>query len=552
MQRGNEPEKVWRVWTPFFLSLAVVIGMLAGFRLQDTEPAMLIKRDNVIERPSFSTPYDVLEELVRYAEVKYVDAINRDELIETAVNNFLKELDPHSIYISEKDLKQVNEELDGSFEGIGIEFVMIDDTIVVVTPIEGGPSEAVGILPGDRLVEIEDTLLFGEASRVRDIVSRLKGKKGTAVEIGVLRGREKVVRHYDIVREEIPLNSIDAAYMLNEDVAYIKMNRFSATTYKEFIEAADTLTKKHGMKHLVLDLRQNPGGYLQEATKLLNQFFKQRDRLLVYTEGHHVRRNDYHTTGKNFFDIDQVAVLIDEGSASASEIVAGALQDWDRGVIIGRRSFGKGLVQEQYPLKNGGALRLTVARYYTPTGRSIQKPYKGLGSDYDHDLVDRMKNGEFSYVDSIHLNDTTQFFTSGGRVVYGGGGITPDIFIPIDTALSSEYYRSAQNFITEFIYKNKLYIDSIVPANPKEFLDDFEVGEDLMARLIDYLKLKEAKMLPPKPSMIDERNMAHLLKANIAKRFYSKKAFYQNWNTDDVMVGKAVKAIKSGSPLTFK
>jgi carboxyl-terminal processing protease len=549
----NHPQKNWNIWQPFLLSSAVVVGMLIGFRLQDIQPTLNIHSRDIISVGPAVGEFGQIEELIRYIEAKYVDEVDREELVEEAINNLLAELDPHSSYISRERLQEVNEQLDGSFDGIGIEFMVIEDTIVVITPVAGGPSDMAGILPGDRIVSINDTILRKEDFSSKEVVKRLKGEKGSEVKVGVLRGEDDQLRHFSIVRDQIPLNSLEAAYMLGPETGYIRLNRFSSTTYAETMEALERLIEKEGMKHLILDLRQNPGGYLQEATKLLSQLFKERNRLLVYTEGDNVRRNDYETTGQNFFAIGKIAVLIDEGSASASEIVAGAIQDWDRGVIVGRRSFGKGLVQEQYNLRDGSALRLTVARYYTPSGRSIQVPYEDL-DDYQEVQSHRMDRGELINGDTFSSGDTTRYYTAGGRVVYGGGGIMPDVFVPADTMILNARLQKIQQYIPEYILRHLPDLEEYAGDDLEQFAANFRTGDELFG---DYLSFVEQKVTDDAPLDLNlngqqVRYLKNQLKARIGRQFFNNQGYYLIRNTEDPAVQTAVKALYSSNPLTYE
>ncbi len=542
----HNPKRI-NIFLPLLLALFLVGGMLIGFKLNNNKIAASGESISII---SSSEP-GRLEELIRYIEARYVDDVNRNEMTESAINALLKQLDPHSTYISSKDLQEVNEQLDGNFEGIGIEFMLLEDTILVVSPIVGGPSEKVGVLAGDRIVQIEDSLIAGKNMSTRDVINMLKGERGTEVEIGVLRGKDPDLKHFKIKRDKIPLHSVEVGYMLDEKTGYIKVNRFSATTYKEFMEKLEKMVEEEGMEDLVIDLRQNPGGYLNEATNILSQLFKEKDRLLVYTEGRTVKRNDYETTGKPFFDVDGIAVLIDEGSASASEIVAGAVQDWDRGVVIGRRSFGKGLVQEQYGLKDGSALRLTVARYYTPTGRSIQKNYDDLDA-YDQDVYDRYDSGELYNKDSIDVADSTRFFTKiEKRPVFGGGGITPDIFIPIDTVGVSDYYVAVRNFVPQFAHRfvesNKNDFDYSI----KEFAALYDVPQSTIDEFIAYAD-EQGVAFDKKGFEKSKSDLKLAIKARLARKLFGDKGFFSVWNQQDELVLKALEALAQPNPLTYK
>ncbi|NRA49611.1 MAG: S41 family peptidase, partial [Phaeodactylibacter sp.] len=404
--RPSAPNK-FSIWLPLLFAIVLVTGMLLGMRMQSTMPKMVVEQE---ETGVEGIGQGKIEEILRYVEAKYVDDVDKEALTEEVIDDLLSKLDPHSNYISAEELMAVNEQLKGNFDGIGVEFMLLEDTIVVVTPLVGGPSESAGILSGDRIVQIADSTIAGVGMNSDDIIRMLRGEKGTDVEIGILRGNETELRRFTVTRDEIPMNSVDVAYMLDETTGYIKVNRFSATTYEEFMKALEGLVENQDMEDLVLDLRHNPGGYLQQATNMLSQLFRDKDKLLVYTEGDAVSRSEYSSTGRNFFDVEDVVVLIDEGSASASEIVAGAIQDHDRGVIVGRRSFGKGLVQEQYKLRDGAALRLTVARYYTPSGRSIQKPYDDPEA-YDLEMYDRYETGELEAAKNMVVEDSTEYYT---------------------------------------------------------------------------------------------------------------------------------------------
>ncbi len=539
-----------RIWLPLLLSIALVVGMFIGLSMQKTPH--IVKVDDKLDAP-ITTRIETgrVEELIRYIEAKYVDDVDREKLVEKAINNILKELDPHSNYITSKQLKEVNEQLDGNFEGVGIEFMMLEDTVLVVSPISGGPSEQAGIMAGDRIVEIEDTVVAGVELEVKDIVSKLRGVKGSEVRVGCLRNQENKLRKFTIVRDEIPLISVDVGHMLNDDTGYIKISRFSATTYQEFMKKLEYLVEKKNMKHLVIDVRQNPGGYLQEATKLLSQLFQERDRLLVYTEGRTVHRNDYESTGKSFFELGNIAVLIDEGSASASEILAGAVQDWDRGILIGRRSFGKGLVQEQYELSDGSALRLTVARYFTPSGRSIQKSYNDL-EKYNSDVYERYQSGELVSADSIHIADTTKFYTAQNRIVYGGGGITPDVFVPMDTVTINDYYLSIRQHVPQFIYR---YVDQHRQELEYTNIDDFKAGysvsDEALEELLQYAATKDVER-DEEALMKSKDGLKLLFKARVARSLFNDEGYFSVLNDEDPIVKTALKQLKKTSPLTIR
>ncbi len=543
-QNDVQPKKI-NIWLPLLLSVMMVGGMFIGNKMQKA-PIINITSNDRLDNHS---PNGRVEELIRYIDSRYVDEVDRDELIEKAITNVLGDLDPHSNYISAKELKEVNEQLDGNFEGVGIEFLIVEDTIVVVAPIVGGPSEAVGILAGDKIVEIGDSTVAGNDIDVADVVKQLKGEKGTEVKVGILRGKNKDLLSFNITRDKIPLHSMEVAYMVDHKTGYVKLNRFSATTYKEFMSAVEEMVDNEGMKDLVIDLRQNPGGYLEQATNILSQLVEEKDKLMVYTKGRTVDRNDYKTTGKTFYKIHNVAVLIDEGSASASEIVAGAIQDWDRGVIVGRRSFGKGLVQEQYDLKDGSALRLTVARYYTPSGRCIQKSYEDLIA-YDNDVVNRFNDGELLNQDSIEQSDTTSFYTEDGRVVYGGGGISPDFFVPIDTSTFDDDYIKLRALTPQFAYRYAAdHPDQFNYESLKKFKSSFQVDDQILEALKTYASEKKIKYDPAGFADAKE-GISKILKARFARQLFREEGYYSVMNEDDEVVQKAIKLLKEDNPLS--
>lgn len=529
------PLKRLNVWLPLLLSFILVIGMLLGFKLQG----------NKVERSGLNGKPGSIEELLRLIESKYVDDTNRDELVETAINNILKELDPHSSYIPAARLQSVNEELKGKFEGVGIQFTVLNDTIFVVTPISGGPADQLGVLAGDKIIEIEDSLVAGIGISTDGVIDKLKGKKGSKVKIGIQRGKNRKIISYTITRDVIPLYSVDASYMMNEATGYIKVNRFSGTTHEEFMTALERM-KGEGLENLVIDLRGNPGGYLTAATKMLDQLFEER-KLLVYTEGRTYARNDYKSTGRQLFPLDKIVVLIDEGSASASEILAGAVQDHDRGVIIGRRSFGKGLVQEQYDLSDGSALRLTVARYYTPSGRSIQKSYDDMDA-YGEEAYNRFKNGELISKDSVNVADTTKYYTTvKNRVVFGGGGVMPDVFIPIDTTLfSNDFYATALQYIPRFVYGEyedyKAELKTYKTA--QVFNNQFTITDEMFNKYLDFVKSEEGKTTINAAQLAKcKANLRQRIKAYFARQAFQDTGYFYIMNQDDPMLKAALKSM---------
>lgn len=438
-----------KVWQPLALSMMLAIGMLFGYKMNDRDQGSLIEFVDIANSPA---AVGEIEELIRFIETRYVDSVDRDFLVEKAIKSVLGELDPHSVYISPEQLKSVNEEMEGTFRGIGVEIFYIEDTVNIISTITDGPADRAGIKPFDKLIGINDSIVAGKELKFNDIRKMLRGDIGEELSLKLLN-RDHEEKIADIVINDIPVSSVKGGVMIDDKTGYIKIDRFGAKTYSEFMEYFQTLTEKEGMKNIVIDLRDNPGGYLPQATNILSQLFKEKGNLLVYTKGNNDRKFEYKSTGKTFFPIDKVSILIDENSASGSEILAGAIQDWDRGVIVGRRSFGKGLVQEQYDLSNHGALRLTIARYYTPSGRSIQRTYEDMDSYYT-DYEDRYYSGEFFSKDSIAKGNAKEFKTMQlKRPVYGGGGITPDIFIPIDSVLFDPFYGEIINQIPQYVFK---------------------------------------------------------------------------------------------------
>jgi len=542
----NEPQqRTINIWQPLAFATVLIVGLLFGMRLQQEVPTLITSK--AVSSKNSNT--DKIEEVLRFIEAKYVDEVDQEEILEKVINGIFKELDPHSIYIPADQLQEVNDKLDGNFEGIGIEFLVIEDTITVMTAIKGGPSDKAGIQIGDKIVAIEDSLIVKEKLDEQGVVKILRGKKGSAVKVGVLRTGEKEILHFNVTRDEIPINSVDVSYMLTNNTGYIKVNRFSSTTNTEFLESLERLQEEYQMENLVIDVRDNPGGYLQEATSILNQFFKEKDKLLVYTEGRTVRRSDYETTGRSFFNINNIAVLIDEGSASASEILAGAIQDWDRGVVIGRRSFGKGLVQEQYDMKDGDAIRLTIARYYTPSGRSIQKSYTDKG-EYEQDLANRFESGELYDLSLARLTDTIPYYTNDGRTVYGGGGIVPDIFVPLDSARMSAYFTVVQPHIRSFIFKefqkNKHQFNY---KSIKDFTTNYSISPALFEAFQTYTKGKDATINTKQSEGINQLTKLYL-KARLAKHLYEDEGLYAVLNSEDRVVKKAIQIMDMPNPLS--
>ncbi len=541
-----------KFWLPLAFAFVLILGILLGIKLQKEVPIVPTPEGE----EQVETQPGKLEELLRFIEARYVDKVDRDELIQKAIDNILQELDPHSTYIPSDQLQRINEQLDGNFEGIGIEFLIVSDTIIVIKPTKDGPSDKAGIIAGDKIVSVGDSSIVGQKLNETNIIDSLRGERGTKVKIGIVRENQSAIQYFEVTRDEIPINSVDAAYMLNQNTGYIKLNRFSATTHTEFLRNLERMIDEKGLKNVVIDVRDNPGGYLQEATSILNQFFKDKNKLLVYTEGRNVHRSDYETTGKSFFSIDNIAVLVDEGSASASEILAGAVQDYDRGIIVGRRTFGKGLVQEQYNLSDDSAIRLTVARYYTPSGRSIQKSYDDLVS-YDDDLNTRLESGELYSGKQLTTADTTPYYTQDGRVVYGGGGIIPDVFVPLDSAKTNPYFAHLQPFIRKFVYQfyqtNKPRPDgdnSILSyKGMTDFVDNFEIPDPVLQNF--QASIDDEKLLIEAKNVKDLVPLTKLyLKARLAKHLYDENGLYAVLNAEDDVVKKAIQILEMPNPIT--
>lgn len=524
------------IFYPIALALVLAVGLALGFSLKK-QPG----RTSLTVYPKT----DKLSSVLSYIEDQYVDTVSMDNLVESAIPTLLKNLDPHSVYIPASDLKAVNEPLDGGFDGIGITFNMPNDTIIVITTIQGGPSERMGIMPGDRIVSIDDSLVAGVNIPQDDIVKMLKGPNGTKVKVGIVRADVPEVIHFDLIRDKIPIYSIDISFMVTPDVGFIKISRFARTTYSEFVSAVDKLQEK-GMKKLIIDLRGNNGGYLDAATNIANEFLPE-GKLIVYTQGKARARQNIYSNAKGKCLNTHVAVLIDEFSASASEILAGALQDNDRGTVIGRRSFGKGLVQEQVMFADGSALRLTIARYYTPTGRSIQKPYEPGNEEYYYDISNRYLHGEFQEKDSIKLDDSLQFTTPMGRIVYGGGGIMPDHFIPMDTTGTSPYFNlvARRNLIYRFAFeysdRNRKELSEL--ETPNSFIDYLR-RVNIMDQFVEFANKQGVK--PNKNQInISQKIIETQLMAYIARNIIDDDGFYPIITQIDKTLLRAIEIISN-------
>lgn len=479
----------------------------------------------------------------------YVDSTNEGKLVEDAIVGMLEKLDPHSTYTDPEETKEMTEPLQGNFDGIGIQFNMLTDTLYVIQVIPGGPSEKVGLMAGDRIIMVDDTLISGVNMKNNDVMRRLRGPKNTEVKIKVKRNNVPELIDFTITRGKIPVYSLDAAYMADKTTGYIKLNRFAASSADEFREALSKL-QSQGMKNLILDLQGNGGGYLNVAIDIADEFLG-KDKLIVYTEGDKQPRDEAKSSAKGGFEEGKLIVLVDETSASASEILSGAVQDWDRGVIMGRRTFGKGLVQKPIPMPDGSMIRLTVARYYTPTGRSIQKHYENGDQDaYNHDLIDRYNSGELMSADSIHFPDSMKYTTlNTQRTVYGGGGIMPDVFIPVDTTRYTNYHRNlvasgtVNREAMNYLDKNREMLTSSY-KNFKQFDKEFNVSDEMLQELItlaneNKIEYNEEQFERSKPLIKLQ------IKALLARDLYDMAQYYQIINADNASYQEALKLINN-------
>lgn len=477
----------------------------------------------------------------------YVDNVDEEKIVENAVRGILENLDPHSSYSTKEETTSSQETMQGSFSGIGIQFNMQKDTLYVVQTIAGGPSEKVGILPGDRFIAVDDSIIAGRKLKNTDIMKRLRGPKGTKVNIKVKRGSNAELLEFRITRDDIPLNSIDAVYMADGKTGYIRLSRFAATSYKEFKDAITKL-KKQGMQQLILDLTDNGGGYMQIAAQIANEMLN-RGNLIVYTQGRKSPRQNLNADGSGTFRTQKVVVMINQFSASASEILSGAVQDWDRGVVVGRRSFGKGLVQREFLLPDSSSFRLTIARYYTPSGRNIQKPYvKGDREDYDKDIIDRYNHGELQSADSIHFADSLKHTTLRlHRTVYGGGGIMPDVFVPLDTTQYTDYHRRlvAKGIIPQlalrYVDKNRADLKAQYP-DAQKFIKEFTVSDEMLNNLVDAGKAEKVDF--DKSQFAKSKEMLRtFVKAAIANDLFSTGAYFQIVNEQNDIYKEALSII---------
>lgn len=513
------------IYLPIAFALVLIIGFLLGATL--IRVSSINKNIKILQNLQ-SKSYDPVNDVMSYIVQDYVDSVDANKLQQYAIEGILENLDPHSQFIPAEEFNEVNEPLMGNFDGIGVQFRIENDSVYIINTIPGGPSEKVGIRAGDRIVKVNNKLVAGVKIENREVMKLLKGPRGTEVNVTVHRRGASKPLSFNITRDVIPTYSIDISFLPEPGTGYIKLSKFSSTTAAEFSDALLSLKSK-GMKKLVLDLRGNSGGFLQSAIEVADHFLPEKD-LIVYTEGYNRSKEVAYATSEGLFEKGDLVVLIDEGSASSSEIVAGALQDNDRATIVGRRSFGKGLVQEQLSLPDGSAIRLTVAKYYTPSGRSIQKPYvNGHSEEYESELYERMMKGEFESEDSIKFDDSLKYKTKSGKVVYGGGGIMPDIFIPIDKNENYHYYNSVLNrgiihqFTFEYTDRNRMALNKY--ANFNDFNKRFIIDERFMQEFAAYAE-KEGVKPDPKGFAFTKAEMTNLMKALIARNLFDEKGFY--------------------------
>lgn len=482
MQFSDKQKEIYFQWQPLILAVVLVLGIIIGDWMSN-EPGKVIFKDRIIRTKSSA---DKVSDVLKYIQAQYVDTVNMDQLTDVAVERIMEELDPHSYYIDRSEIKELNEKTEGDFEGIGIEFMMIDDTIFVIRTMDEGPAEKAGLQSGDQILEaggIDMTTGLGLDS-IRDIV---KGSSGSQIDLLVKRKLKDTVFEISVERARIPYHSVTHSFRVDSQTVYVKLAHFNGNAYKEFLQALEKHVLDERIERLIIDLRDNPGGYLQEVVKILSQLFREKEKLLVYTQGRNTQKVEYESTGLNFFDLGTVAVFMNEHSASASEIMAGALQDWERGIVVGRRSFGKGLVQEQFELSDGSAIRLTTAKYHTPAGRMIQRPYDdGKYEDY---IEKRLKAGEFFAKDSIEVVDSISFKTKRGNVLYSGKGIIPDIFVSKDSIEFDPFVEKTFKHLSAFIFRDVMQarLNNELPAEPVAWWENFKFNDNTWDSWMLYL-----------------------------------------------------------------
>jgi carboxyl-terminal processing protease len=521
--------KKLQAWLPLVFAILLIVGMITGYKLREQMP--------LTQGFFTSGQRSSLQETLDLIRLNYVDPVSTDSLAEDAIEAMLAHLDPHSVFIPARYLQEVNEDLQGNFEGIGVEFQIISDTVHVVNVFPGGPSANAGMKVGDRFLRVGDSSVAGNGITSQKIKSLLRGPGASTISITILSGSTKKV--LSVVRGTIPLYSVDAAYMMDDTTGFIHLNKFSGTSYEECMSAFEKL-KARGMKKLIFDLRDNGGGILGEAIDISDEFLSE-NKLIVYTQGRKQPKVEYRCKRPGQFEEGKLVILVDEGSASASEVLAGAIQDWDRGTIVGRRTFGKGLVQEQFNLSSGAALRLTVARYYTPAGRSIQKSYANGRTAYNEEVLERFHNGELNHTDTIKISQGIAFKTKSGRTVYAGGGITPDVYVPIDTtgfvsdisALFAD--QNFGKFIYQYYISHKSFFDRF--TGPSDFSSRFNPDEETWKSLMQYISANNIE-LPPLPER-DHVEMNKRIKTWMARQIWGMPGYYEVSNIYDLTVQKA-------------
>ncbi|APY08218.1 peptidase S41 [Winogradskyella sp. J14-2] len=518
-------------YIPLIIGVAIAAGVVIGGKLNFTDTS-----DNLF---TTNSKKDKLNRLIDYIDYEYVDEVNTDSIVDVTVNGILDNLDPHSTYIPKEDLERITENMKGDFVGIGINYYPYKDTIAVIKPTEDGPSESVGIMSGDRILLADGDTIYGRKISNDFVAKKLKGDKNTKVKLTVYRKSEDTILEFDVRRKTIPIKSIDAAYMLTDELGYIKMNRFAETSFKEFKAALEDL-QDQGATKLALDLRDNPGGFLGIAEQIADEFLED-DKLILFTRDKKGREERTYATRRGDFEDGEIFILINENSASASEVIAGALQDNDKGIIVGRRSYGKGLVQREMALGDGSAVRLTVSRYYTPTGRSIQRPYtNGDNNSYYNDYYKRLRTGELADEENIKVDDSLKFTTPKGKVVYGGGGIIPDVFVPVDRSFDNEtinYLRRRGHFgyfVFEELDKDRTIYQDVTKY---DFINNFEVSDDIVIRFQDYVNRKEGTNIT---FVAYNDEIRRLIKATLARQLFDDNSFEEVLNKEDIMVQEVI------------
>jgi len=528
-------------YIPLIIGVAIAAGVVIGGKLNFTDTS-----DNLF---TTNSKKDKLNRLIDYIDYEYVDDIDTDSIVDVTVNGILDNLDPHSTYIPKEDLQRITESMKGDFVGIGINFYPYKDTIAVIKPTENGPSERAGILPGDRILLADKDTIYGPGVTTDFITDKLKGDKNSKVKLTVYRKSEDAILEFDLKRKDIPIKSVTAVYMLTDDLGYIKMNRFAESSFKEFKAALEEL-QDQGATKLTLDLRDNPGGFLGIAEQIADEFLED-DKLILFTRDKKGKEERTYATNRGDFEDGEIYVLINENSASASEVIAGALQDNDKGYIVGRRSYGKGLVQREMALGDGSAVRLTVSRYYTPTGRSIQKPYtNGNNRSYYNDYYKRLRTGELADEENIEVDDSLKFTTPKGKVVYGGGGIIPDIFVPVDRLFDNETINYLRRrgyfgyFVFEELDKERRIYESV---SKYDFINNFEVSDDIVVRFQDYINREEDTNIT---FVAYNEEIRRIIKATLARQLFDDNAYEEIINKEDVMVQEVI--LLSTQKLNFK